>query len=235
MVLVCRPLKFIYLKTHRTGSTSTESYFERECVPREMRDSELFRAPDYPRFPETVSEFGVIGFRGNFSVLEKKPEYRNHMSAELLRSRLEPEFWDSALKFCNIRNPFDKTVSAYWGQMSDEDAADLGQKPFSEIRAGFRDWLTSGAVVRRDFDKYLTRGQICVDEFIRYEAIAVGIERICTRLGIPFEPERIPNFGAEKRGPVEIAYGEYFDPDLSARVVDEFAFELEYFGYRFGD
>lgn len=235
MVLVCRPRKFIYLKTHRTGSTTTESYFERECVPPAMRGSGLFDTPDYPRITETVTEFGIIGFRGNFSALPKKPRYRNHMPAKQLKRRLEPEFWANALKFCNIRNPFDKAVSAYWGRMSGEDAAVWARKPFQEIRTGFREWLSSGVVVRRDANKYLIDGEVCIDDFIRYESLAADVKRIGERLGIPFEPERLPRWGSHKRGPVETAYAEYFDTDLIAQIEQEFAFELEFFGYRFGD
>jgi hypothetical protein len=235
MVLVCRPRNFIYLKTHRTGSTSTESYFERECVPPEMRKSDIFFGPDYPRIPETVTEHGVIGFRGNFKMLDVKPLFRNHMSAKLLRSRLEPEFWDNAFKFCNVRNPFDKAVSAFWGRLSDEQARIWAKQPFAVIRAAFREWLCSGVVVRRDVNKYMINGEICIDDFVRYEALGPEIQRIGKRLGIPFDPARISHWGSHKRGPVEIGYFEYFDSDLVTRIEDEFAFELEYFGYRFGD
>ena len=119
--------------------------------------------------------------------------------------------------------------------MSDEDAADWARKPFQEIRTGFREWLSSGVVVRRDANKYMIDGEVCIDDFIRYESLAADVERVCKQLGIPFEPERLPRWGSHKRGPVAHAYAEYFTPDLIAQIKQEFAFELEYFGYRFGD
>ena len=102
-MLISHRKKFIFTKTVKTAGTSVEVLFEPYC----MADGEW--QPTHSR-DMYVSETGIIGMRA------ARPEalWYNHMPAQAIRWKLDPEIWDSYLKFTTIRNPFDKMISGYF-------------------------------------------------------------------------------------------------------------------------
>lgn len=233
MALLSYKRHFIYLKTHRTASTTTECYFEAECLAPGEYETSLLRAADYPAIPEITTSWGAVGARGGYARADPRPSFRNHMSANAVRLRAGEAFWREALKFCNVRNPWDKTVSAFWGDLSDDDAAALATQDFSVIVRTFQAWVDQRWRRASDRDKYLIDGRFCVDIVIRYERLADGIADVCERIGTPFDPERIRRWGAHKRAPVRNPYQHYYSPRLRHLVRDVYAPEIERFGYRF--
>ena len=81
-----------------------------------------------------------------------------------------------------------------------------------------------------DRDKYLIDGYICIDFFIRYEDLEVGIKHVCDKLGIPFEPENIPLLKSGIRNK-QFTINEFYDPETIQIVNKLYEFELKYFGY----
>ena len=67
-----------------------------------------------------------------------------------MRDLLEPDIWDGYFKFCNLRNPWDKTVS--WFHFMNPG---MKQKPQGEIFATFRAWLQDTNDVGMDKGIYL--------------------------------------------------------------------------------
>lgn len=235
MALVSYHRNFIYLKTHRTASTSSESFLERDCLAPGEFDRALIEGPDYPAIPETRTSWGIVGARGPFARTRPRPKVRNHMNAAALKAQLDPDFWRGALKICNTRNPWDKTVSTFWGGLSEDDAAAMAARPFSDIRQAFQDWLADGGRMAQDRDKYMIDGTFCVDFVIRYEALSQGLKRVCEKVGTDFQPERLPQLGAHKRGPVPNSYPDYYTAALRDAVAEAYAPEIERFGYRFDE
>jgi hypothetical protein len=215
MVLVSHSRRFIYTKTRKTAGTSVEAYFEPYCTAekhwtlREGRDM-------------AVSKAGIIGFRGTH-VPPGTPWY-NHMPAAEVRSLLGSETWASYFKFCVVRNPFERLVSAFYFE----------QRPADRTAAhadAFRAWLSDGGGDRwLDRSAYTIDGDLCVDDVIRYERLAEGMERICARLGVPWEPARLPTLKSGFR-PLEVPLAAYYDAEAIERVARLHAFELEHFGY----
>src|SRR5438034_9985645 len=99
-MLVSHRKQFIYTKTIKTGGTSVEAYFEPYCFP--DREYEFLHAR-----PQYASETGIVGFRGL-----KRPddgiEWYNHMPAAEIKARLGEDVWNRYVKFCVVRDPFDK-------------------------------------------------------------------------------------------------------------------------------
>ena len=116
-MLISHRYKFIYTKTVKTASTSVEAYFERFCLP----DGEGL--PPTDARDEHESETGIIGYRGKLREKRKWFQYRgkrlanprwfHHMPAALIQRQIGAEIWDSYFKFCVVRNPFEKAISAY--------------------------------------------------------------------------------------------------------------------------
>ncbi len=217
-MLVSHRNRFIYTKTVKTAGTSIESYFEQYCMP------EGEWAFSHAR-EEYVSSTGIIGYRGADS---SGKDWFNHMSASDIKTRLGDEIWDRYFKFCVVRNPYDKLVSYFFFL---EKQGGTGVLESGTISARFRQWIRSG-VEAMDRDKYVIDGETCVDFLIRYEDLENGVGRVCDKIGVPFEPERIPRLKADSRD-ASVSIGELYDEESIQAVKQAYAFELEEFGYSF--
>ena len=218
-MLVSHRHRFIYTKTAKTAGTSVESYFEPYC----MAEGEWTSSG--PR-EEYVSSAGIVGFRGG--AIPKGCKWWNHMPAAQIKKQLGDEIWSSYLKFCVVRNPYDKAISEFYflrkqGVLKADDRK-------SEA-AQFEHWLASnGPAVDRD--KYLIDGELCVDVVVKYEFLHRDLEQLCTRLGIPWNPELLPTF---KKGirPAEASVLSLYTEKAKEIVGEVYAFELKQFDYGF--
>lgn len=212
-MLVSHQKGFIYTKTAKTASTSVESYFEPYCMPPGTWQFEHGRE-------ELVCDEGVVGYRGEDTAGKR---WFNHMSCEDIRSQLGQQLWDRYFKFAVIRDPFDKLLSGYFFQQRPEGSD-------KELIEGFRHWVRAGnAIVDRH--TYTLDGAVCMDYFIRYEALQEGVADVCRRLGVDFEAQRLPWLKAEFRER-SIPLEDFYDRDTCDRAAQVYAFELDYFGYR---
>ncbi|MGE3804342.1 MAG: sulfotransferase family 2 domain-containing protein [Gemmataceae bacterium] len=216
-MLVSHRKRFIFTKTVKTAGTSVESYFEPYC----MRAGEWAASDSRSEY---VSEAGIIGFRG---MVPGNVTWYNHLSAQRIRDLIGPATWQDYFKFTVVRNPFEKLVSAYF--MLRELIPPDWRQGKTEIER-FRCWIAKGGDIN-DQDKYLIDGKECVDSYIRFEQLPEGIEQVCQRLTIPFEPERIPHFKKGNR-PVDVSVRAFFDRDTRKAVQERHAWEIEKFGYR---
>jgi len=236
-MLVSHRKKFIYTKTAKTAGTSVESYFEQFCMP------EGEWTPEHNRDIH-VSEAGIIGFRG--ANRPKDTEWFNHMSAKRIKTQIGDEIWNSYLKFCVVRDPFDKAVSAFYHFYKSRESS--GTKPeykswkqrlkglfrpepkFNTISEEFEHWLKSGAMVL-DRDKYMIDDTFCLDEVIRYENLQGDMRMICEKIGVEFDPAQLPQFKAGIRDD-KVGLSEIYTPKAVKIVSDLYDYELERFGYK---
>jgi hypothetical protein len=220
-MLISHVCRFIYLKTRKTAGTSVEIYFEPFCIDPKLYDGERHNRP------LEVSEWGVVGSRGSAA-----DTWYNHMPAVRILQLIGHETWNSYLKFCVIRNPFDKVVSWFWHTLDDRAREELVRADFSVVRNRFEEWTS-----RKDFPEdrfiYTIAGDPAMDEFIRYERLTSDLQRVCRRLDIPWQPERLGRYKGEyRRRPY--AFEEYYTQQSARRVEQTFAWELEYFNYSCG-
>lgn len=236
-MLVSHRKKFIYTKTAKTAGTSVESYFEPWCMPEGEWSEEHSRDMH-------VSEAGVIGFRG--ANRPQDIEWFHHMSASKIKEKVGAEVWNSYFKFCVIRDPFDKAVSAFYHfkkareqKGKDEVAVPLKQrikkffKPepkFSSVAEEFEHWLAEGSMVV-DRDKYLIDGEFCVDEVIRYEDLQGGLKAISEKIGVEYDPTRLPEFKKGIRDD-KVGLTEIYTPKSIEIVSGLYDYELDRFGYK---
>lgn len=236
-MLLSHRKKFIYTKTVKTAGTSIESYFERYCLPEgEWRFSHSRE--------EHIGDDGIVGYRGRNS---KGVVWRNHMPAAAIRDRVGNEVWENYFKFCVIRNPFTKLVSAYYMFVKEQQALTTKQRIAKQIKKisgranaidlvtgktdidRFRSWIKNGGWVN-DRDKYLIDGQVCVDYFIRYEDIENGLKHVCEVLQVPYELERLPKLkgNISKRS---LPISAFYDDETTMLVKKIYDFEFSEFGY----
>jgi hypothetical protein len=144
------------------------------------------------------------------------------MAAVDIRRLLGDDTWDSYFKFAVIRDPFDKLLSGYF----------FSRRPAGtdeELVRGFRDWVKSGGAII-DRHTYTIDGELCLDYFIRYEALEEGIREVCGRLGLELDLQRLPRLkdGFRQR---HIPLAAYYDEETSRIASELYAFELQAFGY----
>lgn len=226
-MLISHRYKFLYTKTAKTAGTSVESFFEPFCMPEGEWEQQHGR-------DEYESDAGVIGFRGPDPPADLK--WRNHMSAAEIRALAGPEVWDGYFKFCVVRNPFDKCVSAFehFGRNHAVKRRPLlsrfTARNMTEEQYRFLDYLKTKPLLDRD--KYVIDGEFCLDDVIKFENLQGDIERICGTLGLPYDADRLPTFkkGLRREG----ATCEALYTPQSRKIVEEtFAYELKQFDYAF--
>lgn len=224
--------RFIFTKTVKTAGTSVEIYFEPYCMGKGEWEGKHGRE-------QYESDHGIVGYRGGGS---ERRKWWAHMPAVAIRNLLEPEVWNSYFKFTVVRNPFDKLVSAWYHFK--EPGSSVLQKTLIYLREPslgalrgrgrfdiptFRKWIRDGGKIS-DRDKYLIDGAVCVDFFIRYEALIEDLQKVCEILAIPYEPEKLGSFKKGRRDHL-IRWPEYYDEETERIVAEEYAWELEKFGY----
>ncbi|MBK8569512.1 MAG: hypothetical protein IPN81_05720 [Nitrosomonadales bacterium] len=220
-MLVSHRKRFIYTKTLKTAGTSTEVFFEPYCMP----DGQwhFSHARD-----EYVSETGIIGVRGDRPI----NNWYHHMPALRIMELIGKDIWDDYFKFCVIRNPFDKLVSAfhYFKTKGLIDPDKLSRNETDEEQ--FRFWIStqSGALTVLDRDKYTINNEVCCDYFIRYEKLEIGIKDVCDSVGVEFHPNKLMRLKSQFR-PQNKTLNNYYDSCTQAIVQEIFEFEIEKFGY----
>ena len=238
-MLISHRKHFIYLKTFKTASTSVEVYFEKYCIPA----GEKWEFTHY--CDSRVSDAGIIGARGANVV---GMGWWNHMLAGEIKNRLKPQIWDDYLKFCNVRNPFQVFISSFFYDMYLDDTQKK-KEYFRSLRSssakilkldnmiiqGFRKYLIN--IIKKFSEKnsqYMINGEVCIDYFIQYENLEEGVEYICEKLDIPFEPEKIPKLNSGFRDYI-ISEKKFYDDKSIAIINKTFPWLIERFGYSVKD
>lgn len=219
-MLVSHRHQFIFVKTAKTGGTSVEAYFERWCMP----EGAWF--PSHAREMH-VSEAGIVGKRGPQEA--SQPAWWNHMSAETIRERLGPHTWDAYFKFSVVRNPYDQLVSLFYFK---NDA--LAATPFGESHpAAFVEWLRTTHAPSNAL-QCSVGGRLALDFLVRYERLHDDLQTVCARVGVPWNPQWLPEY---KRGlrPPQAQLAAMYGPEARAIADPLLAEELDRLGYAFPD
>jgi len=178
--------KFIFIKTRKTAGTSIEVYLSQftganDVVTPISSSSDDHHPQNYRglfnpfieltnKNLDTLSRLRALR---DFIIVRR---FYNHIPAFRVRSRIDPEIWNTYFKFCVERNPWEKTLSHYYF------------KKYSKHE-------------NYTFAKYLTRKNFClnyplymdesgkeiiVDRVLRYENLDLELTDVFTQLGIPF-------------------------------------------------
>lgn len=144
----------------------------------------------------------------------------------------------SYLKFCVVRNPFDRVVSSvrYFARFllrEGETLEPLDQKRFETLLARWFDFDFADHNLRahrRPQWEYVVdmRGRPAMDEVLRFENLAEQFSDLARRLNLG--SGHLPAIG---RAPHRVDYREVFTSGARARVEREFGEDLEHFSYSF--
>jgi hypothetical protein len=230
-VIVSHEHQFIFLKTHKTASTSLEVFFsdvlgDDAIVTGLIPAEEGYRARNcrglFNPLPELSMKY--VGrepslrdrpLRKTAANLRRGLRYYNHMPASLARARLGRKTWDRYYKFCFERNPWDKAVSMYFYQ----HRKDSTPPPFEQ-------YLRTGPLPT-DWHTYTLDDRVAVDFIGRYETLEDDFATVLRRVGIDRAPELPRSKGQHRTKRDEPVFTEQDD----AVIRGAFAREIELFGY----
>lgn len=230
-MIVSHEHQFIFLKTHKTASTSIEVFFsdvlgDDAIVTGLIPVEEGYRARNcrgrFNPLPELAMKYlrrepslQDRPLRKTAANLRRGLRYYNHMPASLVRARLGKKTWDRYYKFCFERNPWDKTISMYFYQ----HRKDATPPPFEQ-------YLAEGPLPT-DWHTYTLDDRIAADFIGRYETLEDDLATVLKRVGLDTDLE-LPRSKGQHRSR---ANDPVIDDDADRVIRRAFAKEIETFGY----
>lgn len=206
-MLVSHDYKFIFVKTKKTAGSSLETYLKPFC------------------------ENGIIG----------KKLSEKHTTASEIKEIVGDEIWSNYTKIVPIRNPWDMTVSLYFWRKRKRPFyywlyrwfIKFRFKGIMEHRVSFEEWVQKKGVrgLNENNSIIYIDGEMDNYEFIRYENLNGDLEAVCTKLGIPFESERLPNEKSGHRPKRD--YKTFYNDHTKEIVAQAYERELKDFGYSY--
>lgn len=219
-MLCSHQYKFIYLKTLKTAGTSVEIFFERFCQPTGAYQEQH-------RTSEIITPQGIVGARGANA---DACQFYNHMPASRIRELLGNEIWSAYLKFCVIRNPYDKVVSMFWMQLPEGERKHYAQAAFSAIKDRFAQFCSRHENLPRDQAIIGIDGEEAADCYLRYENLHDDMANICSKLSISFNKDALGNYKSNFRK-IKTHFSEYYTPETADFIAENYSWEIKKFGY----
>ncbi len=220
-MLVSHKHQFIYIKTHKTASTSIEGLLEPLCAPEG-------HVPNHVQ-PYITSENGIIAGRAGGQ--NKDDPLTAHSSAQQVLEEVGLRIFRSYLKIYPVRDPYDKVVSWFWhvmpGEIRDEMEAD-----FDTARRLFRTWMLMRPALPVDNQFYTTSRGFFKAFPIHYERMAEDLGELSDKLGAPIDLSQLPRWKTASRAHKDIPLTEYYDADTREIVQSDFHRDFKKFGYK---
>ena len=214
-MLVSHLKKFIYLKTVKSASTTTEIYFQSHCSLRKKVSRKT---------GQLVDEKGIIASRGAHSYLS---EWHEHMKAAEVKEKIGDDIWNNYFKFCTVRNPYERAVSWFYFRPHPKDFSEITKDELIEYFESYT--MTKFA---SDREIYCIDGVASMDDYIKVENFHDDMARVCYKLEIDWTPETLGHELSHYR-PSQSRPKDLFTEESKKHIRELCAFEIEMFGYRF--
>jgi hypothetical protein len=208
-MLLSHTYRFIFLKTVKTASTTTEIFFEKYCLPKDF----TYKEEHYRR--AIITDCGIVGSRGH-----NNDEYYNHMDCNTIENKIGSKVYNEYFKFANIRNPFDIVVSEYFFFCESD-------------KISFEEYVLSKDATKDccSFNTIFHNGILKIDDTVRYENLRQDIERVARKLKIN-DKVVLGNYKAEYRND-KGNYRKFYNSETKAFIENIYETYLNTFNYQF--
>lgn len=178
MIILHGP-KIIALKARKVAGTSLEialsQFATNHCIITPISpDDEAIRRDLGYRGPQNFdySETGksLFDILPRYLKKKKKTKFYNHMSAKLVKDRVDSTIWNEYAKIAVMRNPFDAAVSMYfWDtkRKNEKNRMDFGKWIIKNL-----DFLSMNKEIYRIDDQFI------LDQVIRYDTLEADISTL---------------------------------------------------------
>lgn len=229
-MIISHKYKFIFLKTRKTASTSTEFALNDICGDQDIVTpvrpfNEVKRKGPPPRnyqyrppiysseWPNLISRYVRNG---------KMPlDYYQHMDAWRVRRRVGRKIWNNYFKFAFDRNPWDREISWYSHQRA--------QGRFTGTFDEHLKRLPSHTV--GNYEIYSCGGKVAVDFLGRYENLEADLAAVMQTIGVK-STLGLGQFNSEFRG-TSRSYQDWYDENSRELIRKTYRRELELLDYSF--
>jgi hypothetical protein len=250
LMIQSRRHKYIFVHCPKTAGSSVAVYLSRffgpmdlnigsweDCIASGVRPNlRLFTDAFSPsRILSTSMKF-VMKDKPAISILSdsQKKLYRKKFgpkpahvgSAKIFEN--DPKTWSDSFKFSIVRNPFARAFSYYrWTERNKEEQDRLSFTEFLEI---LDEPSQQQILIPNCYDQLSIEGNLAMDFVGRQENLEQDLKTICARIGIPFDPERLPK---AKQSGHSVDYRSFFGK-TEKKLVESFAIkDLNNFDYAF--
>jgi hypothetical protein len=215
MVLISHKYKFIYIKNRKVAGSSIQSFFGKYCINPKSDYN-------YKDGIDNIDEFGIIGSEGTNDILSLRypNNWKGHKLSEDIKRDLGEKIFNEYLKFCVIRNPYDKMVSLFHYSSSG-----------SKKGISFKEFVKNTDCNNLHF--HSIDGKSICDYYIRYENLEEDITRLCKILKIDsYDLSLLPKHKSTQRNNKK-HWSEYYDDETKEIVFNKHKKEFELFDYNF--
>ncbi|MEX0303946.1 MAG: hypothetical protein AB3N24_16125 [Leisingera sp.] len=219
-MIICHPLKLIFIKTKKVGGTSFEIALSSFC------DDTSVITPISTDDENTRASLGYQGAQNHQH--QKWPdgsssaaEFFNHIPAAQAKAQIPQDIWDSYTKVTIWRDPYDAMISRYYWEKADAVGV-----PFGQFVHQFRNLLSENRRIAP------LEGPDALDVYLRYEHLeediaALGIEGLWERFSsLSAKGAFRPKTGADP----DTLYSQH--PGAAKIVAEQCAAEIRKFGYK---
>lgn len=217
ITLVSHRHRFIFLRTHKTASTSVEAALEPLCLPPGAEVGQHHRDME-------TSEAGIVGARGG---AYRHREWTAHMGALRVRRKLGRQVWRSYAKIAVVRNPYDRMVSMFWWRLTEHDRQMLSAAPFDTVREAFGGWLARSDA-GKNIGKLCIGPRYCLNYVLYHEHLTADIAALFHLFGV--QAPSLPRYKSGARLRPE-PWRDYYDQAAVRIIRYHSGFELAFFGY----
>uniref|UniRef100_UPI002B26F1E1 hypothetical protein n=1 Tax=Leisingera sp. TaxID=1879318 RepID=UPI002B26F1E1 len=219
-MIICHPLKLIFIKTKKVGGTSFEIALSSFC------DDSSVITPISGEDEQTRADLGYPGAQNHQMQVwpdgtETESQFFNHIPAKQAKGLIPQEIWDSYTKVTIWRDPFDAAISRYFWEK-----AIAAKTSFGQFVQKYPNLLMENCGIAP------LEGDAALDVYLRYEHLeedvaALGIEGLWERFSsLRAKGALRPREGADP----ETLYSRF--PAAAEIVAKHCAAEIRKFGYQ---
>jgi hypothetical protein len=148
-----------------------------------------------------------------------------HLTCQQVRPFLLRDFWESSLRFCVVRNPYDRFASSC--RFLNRHNSRMRDDPLGTMKATIADPRVMRRLLLRPQVEFVTDadGSLLVGRVGRFETLQRDFDAVCGALGLPATPLARVNHSGEASAPAP------YDRELIEAVQAAYARDFERFGY----